>query len=253
MNYLKRKIQDVYNFIGYRFRIEKVKKTFEINGYIFDIVKPFANYSPWLTDVDFLYTYTQIKNNTLVDIFRCYELWQLAEMVSNIDNTSAFIEIGVWRGGTAAITGKKLKILESNVNFYLADTFKGVAKATENDPFYNGGEHADTDLFLVTSLVNKIYSNYTILEGIFPEETKHLIQENEKFGYCHIDVDVYESAKDIVEWIWERMILGGIIIFDDYGFHTCSGITKYVNEQRGLKDRLVIHNLNGHAIIIKIK
>jgi O-methyltransferase len=49
------------------------------------------------------------------------------------------------------------------------------------------------------------------------------------------------------------MVIGGIIVFDDYGFSGCGGITKYVNEERNKNDRLIIHNLNGHGIIIKIK
>ncbi len=75
---------------------------------------------------------------------------------------------------------------------------------------------------------------------------------NEMFGYCHIDVDVYQSAKNI-DWIREKMIVGGVIFFDDYGFHTCDGITTYVNEQRSLTERIVIHNPNGHPIMFKLK
>jgi O-methyltransferase len=48
------------------------------------------------------------------------------------------------------------------------------------------------------------------------------------------------------------MVHGGIIVYDDYGFKGCDGITKYVEEQIPREDRLVIHNLNGHAIILKL-
>jgi hypothetical protein len=74
---------------------------------------------------------------------------------------------------------------------------------------------------------------------------------NFRYG-CHIDVDVYESAKGVVEWLWHRLKVGGIIVFDDFGFNTCNGVTKFVNEQKLLDDRVVIHNLNGHAVMVKI-
>jgi O-methyltransferase len=32
----------------------------------------------------------------------------------------------------------------------------------------------------------------------------------------------------------------------------CPGITRLVNEQMGMSDRLVFHNLNGHAIVMKL-
>jgi O-methyltransferase len=226
---------------------------FKLNGFNYDIVVPYASYAPWLGDDEFLKKYTAIQKNTLVDIYRCFELWELAETIHKLDNTACFLEIGIWKGGTAAVVGRKLTLLNSTVDFYLADTFTGVAKATDKDASYSGGEHSDTSQEIVDILLRGNYNNYKILKGIFPEETSHLISPTQKFGYCHIDVDVYQSAKDIVDWIWEKLIVGGIIVFDDYGFRTCSGITTYVNEQKSKTDRTIIHNLNGHAIMIKLK
>lgn len=226
---------------------------FEVGENHYDLVIPSANYAPWQGDNAFLDIYNRIKQNTLVDIYRCYELWELAEKSYNLDTNAHFIEIGVWRGGTASVVGTKLASIGANVNFYLADTFSGVKKSSDKDSFYFDNEHADTSQALVLDQIKGIYSNYKILNGIFPEDTAHLVDENAKFSFCHIDVDVYNSSKDIVDWIWKKLIVGGVIIFDDYGFHTCDGITKYVNEQKRKTDRLVVHNLNGHALLIKIK
>ena len=119
---------------------------------------------------------------------------------------------------------------------------------------YVSGEHADTSRQIVEKLVDGMkLHNVEILQGIFPDETGHFIDKKIEFRLCHIDVDVYQSAKDVVDFIWDKMVSpGGIMVYDDYGFHTCDGITKYVEEQMLYKDRLVIHNLNGHAIIIKL-
>lgn len=225
---------------------------FRIGDFQYDVVTPSANYAPWYGDPEFLNIYKEIKKNTLVDIYRCYELWKLAEKICKLDKSAHFIEIGVWKGGTAGIIGRKLALMNSNNDFYLADTFAGVAKASDKDTFYNGGEHADTSQEIVEQLISGKYKNYKILKGIFPDETAQLICSTNKFGFCHIDVDVYESARGIVDWIWEKTIIGGVIIFDDYGFHSCNGVTKYVDEQKEKTDRVVIHNLNGHAIMIKL-
>ncbi len=226
--------------------------TFNINDLHYEVIAPSANYAPWNADTEFNNLYKSIKKNTLVDIYRSFELWELTEQIFKLNNNACFIEIGVWRGGTAAIIGKKLCNLKANVDFYLADTFEGVQKSSEKDTFYFNGEHNDTSQQIVENLITNGYSNYKILKGIFPEETSGSILKDKSFGFCHIDVDVYESAKDIVDWIWDKLIIGGIIIFDDYGFHSCNGVTKYVNEIRENKDNLVIHNLNGHAILVKL-
>jgi O-methyltransferase len=94
---------------------------------------------------------------------------------------------------------------------------------------------------------------YVLLQGVFPDETAFLIPTREKFCFCHIDVDVYLSAKHIVDWLWDKLVVGGIIVFDDYGFDSCPGITKYVDEELALSTNTIfVHNLNGHAVIIKI-
>ncbi|HQW83915.1 MAG TPA: TylF/MycF/NovP-related O-methyltransferase [Ferruginibacter sp.] len=240
-------------YIGKR-PVYKGSANFSINGLHYGKSFPSANYAPWQGDEEFLFIYNQIKKNSLVDIYRCYELWQLVAKTNSLDTHAAILEVGVWRGGTAGIMARQLNILKSNANLYLADTFEGVAKAGEQDSFYTGGEHKDTSRHIVEDVLkNKSgYAHYKILKGIFPEDTADKILVSEQFGLCHIDVDVYSSAKDIVEWVWPKLITGGIVVFDDYGFHSCTGVTKLVEEYRSYKDRQIIHNLNGHALMIKI-
>ncbi len=255
---LKNIIHSLFNntgiYIGKR-PTYKGKANFSVDELHYGYSFPSANYAPWQGDEAFMKIYSQIKNNTLVDIYRCYELWQLVEQVHTLNRTAAILEVGVWRGGTAGIMAQQLFNLNSTATLYLADTFAGVAKAGANDSFYTGGEHSDTSEQIVEDVLkNKSqYPHYSILKGIFPEDTEQKIPATEVFGLCHIDVDVYTSAKDILEWVWNKLIPGGVVVFDDYGFHTCTGVTKLVEEYRNYPDRQIIHNLNGHALMIKLK
>ena len=254
---LKKIIQTIFDntgiYIGKRPTF-KGKGNFSIDGLHYGYSFPSANYAPWQGDVAFMHIYNQIKDNTLVDIYRCYELWQLVYKMFTLNQKAAILEVGVWRGGTAGIMAKKLADLKSTATLYLADTFSGVPKAGLNDSFYTGGEHSDTSRQIVEKVLkNKsCYPHYKILKGIFPDDTALEISGLEQFGLCHIDVDVYDSAKDILEWVWNKLIPGGVVVFDDYGFHSCTGVTKLVEEYRQYPDRQVIHNLNGHAVMIKL-
>jgi O-methyltransferase len=215
-------------------------------------VSPRATYSPWNKDGLFREAYALIKEFTMVDKYRCFELWKLVEQSAKLKNGS-IIEIGVWRGGTGALIAKQAKNCGIEDRVYLCDTFTGVVKAGPKDAHYNGGEHADATRQAVEELIfdRMNLDNVDILEGIFPDQIGHGI-EGLQFRFCHIDVDAYQSAKDINDWIWDKMIPGGIVVHDDYGFGECTGITLHVEEQMYCKDRLVIHNLNGHAIILKL-
>lgn len=253
---MKKKIQSLVSKLGYYiFRPAMVNGStkFTANGFSYDTNIPRANFAPWDNDIEFQNVYNIIQNNTLVDIYRCYELWKLVSEASKLHTNLNILEVGVWRGGTAGIMAKKLEIVSKQGKIYLADTFEGVVKTSELDNYYSGKEHNDTSIEVVESLLSNIgVHNYKILQGIFPDDTAKSINNDIIFGICHIDVDIYLSAKDILNWVWDKLAVGGIIVFDDYGFHTCNGITKLVEEQRAYSDRIVIHNLNGHGILFKI-
>ncbi|MCD5362264.1 TylF/MycF/NovP-related O-methyltransferase [Chromobacterium aquaticum] len=210
---------------------------------------PGASYSPWYSDEEFMRCYLAIHQNTLVDLYRCYGLWSLARQLSNIDG--CFLEVGVWRGGTGALLSFASLLSSPERKVYLADTFQGVVKAGAQDPNYIDGEHSDTSQATVEALLESMgLNNTTLLPGTFPDDTAHQIEE--KVALLHCDVDVYQSAKEIIDWALPRLSVGGAIIFDDYGFYGCGGVTRYVNELRERKDLLFIYNLSGHAVFIKL-
>ncbi|MEJ0071130.1 MAG: TylF/MycF/NovP-related O-methyltransferase [Pseudomonadota bacterium] len=214
------------------------------------VVVPFATYSPWLGDAGFMEAFSVIQPNSLVDLYRCYELWRLVEHATRLGGD--IVEVGVWRGGTGCLIAARAQALQRPVKVFLCDTFKGVVKAGDHDPGYKGGEHADTSADLVRQLAARLtLSNVTILEGVFPDDTGHMVADR-RFALCHIDVDVYESAREVVEWVWPRLAVGGVVVYDDYGFAGCDGITRLVNERADQAGTITIHNLNGHAVVVKL-
>ena len=239
--------------LGYDFQINE-KNFYKNKKFSYGLIKTTASYSPWQDDQEFLKVFEVIDGHTLVEYYRVYELWSVVGEVCKLPGEGAFIEVGVWRGGTCGIIGRKLELLGSKETLYAADTFTGVVKSSEKDSFYNDSEHADTDLSSVKKLLfeDLKLNNVVLLQGIFPDDTQELIPEGTKFRFCHIDVDVYKSAEGILQWVWDRLIVGGMVVFDDYGAITCDGITQFVNEQRVKKDRLYIYNVNGHAIFVKL-
>ena len=212
---------------------------------------PQAMYLPWRTDLEFSAAFREIKSYTLVDEYRCYELWMLAGQIASLPPGDV-LEVGVWRGGTGCLIARRCQLDGLRSTVYLCDTFKGVILAGEHDTAYVGGEHANTNKSIVLDLAGRMaLTNVCILEGIFPATTAREIEDH-AFRFCHIDVDVYESALHTFEWVWPRLAPGGIVIFDDYGFYSCSGVTSLVNQMKGLSDRIVIYNVNGHAIVVKL-
>jgi hypothetical protein len=48
------------------------------------VLIPMATYSPWLADKDFNDAYAQAHTHTLVDLYRMYELWDLARKLARL-------------------------------------------------------------------------------------------------------------------------------------------------------------------------
>lgn len=239
-------------------------------------LRPESDYRPWELDSEFLTIYNTVVDHTMVDQYRCYALyqllWQALRRRGGSDDrrngvAGDVLEVGVWRGGTGALLARTVQLWQQSSGggggdggnaggnvpiVWLADTFCGVVKAGERDSYYRGGEHAGTSRETVQQLLQAMgLDDCRILQGVFPEGTASEVADR-NFCFCHIDVDVYQSAKDILHWVWPRLQRNGMVVFDDYGFWGCDGVTALVNEERYADDRVFLHNLNGHAVLIKI-
>lgn len=236
-----------YNIKNLQQTREELKKNgFALIKYSHDHVHSYPYDAPWLEDTEFCKLFEIIKNNTLIDRVRCYSIYCLAYQVRDL--SGEVLEVGVWRGGSAGI----LTTCLPKKTIFLADTFDGVVKSSEWEHYQNG-VHKDTNLNLVEQFLQFSLgvNNYHVLEGVFPDQTESYIMGNQ-WSFVHIDVDVYLSAKGVFYSIWDSVVPGGIVVFDDYGFFTaCNGIKRFIEEICFDKDKLFIHNLNGHAYIIK--
>jgi O-methyltransferase len=85
-------------------------RTYEINWenrptkytYNQELIFPRNTYNPWFDDKEFMDIYSsQVRLNTLVDIYRCYELWDIAKRLK--DTKGSILEVGVWKGGTGCL------------------------------------------------------------------------------------------------------------------------------------------------------
>ena len=210
-----------------------------------------ATYSPWNVDTQFNNVYELVRDHTLVDKRKCFSLWHYSHQLAPLSGD--ILEVGVWRGGTGCLLAKSLVQQNQNGTVYLCDTFEGMPPTDAHyDNLYRGGELADTSFEHVKALARTMeLGNVKLCKGIFPKETEALVPSN-RFKLVHVDVDIFTSARDTVEWVWDKLVPGGLIIFDDYGYSATEGVTKYVDQHLSNRsDALFIYNLCGHGIVVK--
>jgi O-methyltransferase len=115
-----------------------------------------------------------------------------------------FAECGVWQGGSA-------KVLLKGRPLHLYDTFTGMPK--NDEPCYlPEGSFGDTSPGQVAEYLD------SHLVRMHVGEIPQTFDDDLRFSFVHIDVDLYRTAYDCILYFLKRLVPGGMIIFDDYGF-----------------------------------
>ncbi len=219
----------------------------------YEIIRPCSTYAPWRKNTEFMDVYDKIKDNSLVDLYRCYELWKLVIQTKKC-TSGDILEVGVYKGGTGALIASAAQYAQIDTKVFLCDTYEGIVKSGIKDNYHRNGDLDDTSVMLVQHLISRLkLNNVNIIKGVFPDDVADAFVEK-KYRFVHIDVDIYDSAKDIFDFIWKSVESGGIVVFDDYGFTTTRGVTALLDEiNDGITDGVFVHNINGHGIFIKTK
>jgi O-methyltransferase len=135
------------------------------------------------------------------------------------------LEAGVWKGG-ASIYMKGCLSANGNHSkkIFLADSFRGLPAPKDEYPADQGDTHYQyEDLAISLEDVRKNFHKFELLdedikfiEGWFHET---LFQAPiDKLALLRLDGDMYESTWVTLEALYQKVVPGGFIIVDDYGY-----------------------------------
>lgn len=181
-----------------------------------------------------------VRSNTLVDRPRLDKILEVLELTATLAGEVA--EVGVYKGGTA-----KLICDNTSKRVLLFDTFEGMPKVNPMLDIHKQGDFADTSMDHVTKVLG-ISNNYALYKGVFPRENweyaAHL-----RFSFVHLDVDIYDSVKECLEFFYPKMSSGGIILLDDYNEPNCPGAKLAADEFVRLHHIGVVPTVQSQALI----
>jgi hypothetical protein len=72
-----------------------------------------------------------------------------------------------------------------------------------------------------------------------------------RFCFVHIDVDIYQPTRDALAFFYPRTTPGGILLFDDYGFLTCPGARRAIDEFAKNAGECLVRLPTGQAFLRK--
>lgn len=157
---------------------------------------------------------------TLLTIDRIGIIIFLLSHSVNLDGDIA--EVGTYKAGV----GHYLNKFSNGKRVLLFDTFTGIPIKSEIDT-HLVGDFNDSNYEQVKEHF-KNYNNVKVIQGLFPDSVGSHIKESDRFCFVHIDVDQYQSTIDSLNFFYNKIVTGGVIVFDDYGH--LAGVDKAIND-----------------------
>lgn len=154
-----------------------------------------------------------------------------------------FAEVGVANGATAKI----ISVFKGNKELHLFDTFEGVPFVSkEDDPSIVPGVCKSSLEFVQNNLKGE--ENIRFYKGIFPDTAAPISER--KFSFVNLDVDIYQTTKDALDFFYPRMSKGGIILSHDYSYY--DGVKKAFDEFFVDKPEPIIALCESQCLVVKM-
>lgn len=197
----------------------------------------------WQADGEFLERRRQLDPHSNFAAERHFFLRSLLGLVKHLPGDTA--EAGVFQGTSSWFICESLAPFGKRHHAF--DSFEGISAPGDAD-----GEHwFEGDLAASEDAVRNLLAPFgaEVHRGWIPDcfanaGIAHLC-------FAHIDVDLYEPTLESMRFFYPRLVPGGVLVCDDYGFLTCPGATRAVDEYMSDKPEEVIHAPTGQAFIVK--
>ena len=187
---------------------------------------------------DFFYEngfYLTSKVYRMGNILAHYEIYK---KILNLPG--GLLEVGVFKGGSLIQWATFRELLENEnsrkiVGFDMFGPFPSSDIVKSDKKFIEKWNKQFAEEFvskeeLEKCFANKGLGNVQLIKGDIRETLSTFLEKNPAFriSLLHIDTDVYEPCLITLKLCWDRIVNGGVILFDDYA--TIEGETIAIDE-----------------------
>jgi O-methyltransferase len=200
----------------------------------------------WWTDARFNAYLARFNELDGLNSARRWMAVELARLIAEVPGDTA--ECGVFQGAGSYLIASAGAQHGQERTHHVFDSFEGLSTPARIDgEFWRKGSLA-CGLDLVQANL-RMFTHISFHKGWIPDTFEGVSRST--FAFVHIDVDLYQPTRDSIDFFYERMNAGGIILCDDYGFTTCPGATKAMDEFLVDKPEKMIALPTGGGFLIK--
>ena len=158
------------------------------------------------------------KLQTLLSNDRIANIIRYSEMVKDMEGD--VIEMGCFRCGILEL----LSQLHPDKTIFGIDTFSGLPAPTSKDNYHKEGDFKEVEYEAVKGYLRTMHRNVELRKGLFADVIPTL-DPNKKYRFAHVDADLYQSVKEALDYLYPRMVDGGVILLDDFKESSTEGAT----------------------------
>lgn len=157
-----------------------------------------------------------------------------------------FVDCGVHTGIFARAVVNYVDFNKYSKKYYLLDTFNGLdAKFSTNEELKRNAAmgYDKEDPENLFSGVKKTFKDYNvnIIRGTVPDTLAYV--DTDKICYLSLDMNCVKPEIAALHFFWDKMVSGGIIIFDDYGYANNTNDQKLAHDKFAKSKNVVILTL----------
>jgi O-methyltransferase len=190
-----------------------------------DLLYTFHN-ADFLKDPLFAESYELGKNTDGGTLLKNYDIqWRIhvlcwaARHAMHLEGD--FADCGVHTGIFARAVINYVNFNSSSKKYYLFDTFKGLDAKYSSDQELERNRLMGYDKEDSNALYQQVTNtfkdfNVKIIKGPVPETLSEL--DSDKISYLSVDMNCVAPEIAALEFFWDRVVSGGIIVLDDYGY-----------------------------------
>jgi O-methyltransferase len=198
-------------------------------------------------DAEFISDYERFDRSNYRSFDRKFAMKELLKLALPLEGDLA--ECGVFRGASAFLLAKGIAARAPNKRLHLFDSFAGLSapRPDLDGAHWHSGDLA-CNLADVASNLKERANLVVFHPGWIPERFSEVSGKN--FCFVHIDVDLFEPTRDALTFFGPRMVPGGLMVCDDYGFETCPGARRAMDEFADAGGQAIVHLPTGQGVII---
>jgi hypothetical protein len=163
------------------------------------------------------------------------------------DEDSDMVECGVCDGITAFFALREVQGLGRRVVLHLYDAWAPMRKENLLESETLANNYSNISIQRVKNNLSE-FDDVVYHPGYIPESFHKEPSSPEKISYLHIDLNSAVATVEALEHFWPRLIRGGVVLFDDYGWLDYSDTKERVDDFFSNKHGILMPLPTGQAI-----